>query len=190
MKPQTTINSTFKAVSTLMIVCILFLNSACQEPIVGPEVDDPIIVTPEVSFIAGPEGGYFKALDGNVELFFPESALLKDVAFLLDKGPMEKQGDFVIHSIVIKPKHLGFLEPVSIRLRYNGCLANGKDPCKAKCLVLYYFEDDKAFDMRAPKDMVCIEQCSLNTMDRCIETKIQRTGVYAIGEASLDPTNN
>jgi hypothetical protein len=188
MKPQTKISSKLTTAGVLFIALAFISLSACQE---GNDIEPIASRGPlPASFTAGPEGGSFKALDGNVQLFIPENALTKNIAFHIEEGSEDEEGDFVIQSILIEPKYLEFNAPIGISLRYDGCLCNGKDPCKAKCLALYYFEDDKAFDARRPKDMVWIEKCCLNTMDRCIETKIRRGGVYAIGEASMDQTDH
>jgi len=168
---------------------LLIISTSCEDPI-DIRDDDKKTHWTEASFIAGPEGGNFKALDGNIEFFFPENAITEKVDLYIKEGSEDEEGDFVIQSILIEPLYLEFMKPVSIVLRYDGCLANGKDPCKAQSLALYYFEDDKAFDVRRPEDMVWIEKCCLNTMDRCIETKIHGGGVYAIGEASIDQTKH
>jgi hypothetical protein len=185
MEPVRKIISKFRLASILVIAFAIIFFAACQEN------EEPVIPgLPEVSFTAGPEGGYFNALDGNVQFYFPKDALAENVSFLVKEGPEDEEGDFVIQSILIEPSYLEFMKPASIALRYDGCLANGKDPCKAECLALYYFENDKAFDVRRPQDMVWIEKCCLNTMDRCIETKIYSGGVFAIGEASMDLTKH
>jgi len=189
MKTQAKVKSKFIMSLIVFLALLLIISAACEDPI-DVRIDDGKTHWPEASFIAGPEGGYFKALDGNVELFFPENAITEKVDFYIEEGSEDEEGDFVIQSILIEPLYLEFMKPVSIVLRYDGCLANGKDPCKAQCLALYHFENDKAFDARHPQDLVWIEKCGLNVMDRCIETKIHGGGVYAIGEASMDPTKH
>ena len=70
---------------------ILITSLACEDPIKN-EFDDGKTHWPEASFIAGPEGGYFKTLDGNVELFFPENAITKKVDFCIEDGSEDKEG--------------------------------------------------------------------------------------------------
>lgn len=173
--------------ATLLITMILFVLPACVNTF---EIEPDTHSVPNISFTAGPDGGYFNALDGNVELYFPPTVLTEKVRFSIEEGSDDEEGDFVIKSILVDPLIQEFKEPVSIKLRYDGCLANGQDPCKAKSLALYYFKDDKAFDARRPEDMIWIEKCYLNTMDQSIETNIHRGGVYAIGEASMDTTKD
>lgn len=187
MKPKVKIYPNARA-TALLISLMLFVFAACEDSLEIPERQSDILLSD--SFIAGTDGGYFKALNGNVELFLPKNALVEEVGIFIGEGSEDEEGDFVIHSIIIEPKDLEFLRPVSVRLRYDGCLKNSKDPCKAECLALYYFENDKDFDVRRPQDLIWMELCCLNTMDQCIETQIHGGGVYAIGEASMDQTKH
>lgn len=167
----------------ILLPAILVMLPACP-----PNCDDCGAIhttTPIQSFTVGPEGGTFKVLDGNISLNIPKSALDEQVKIVVLEGPIDYDGDFVIKSIEISPKTVIFNLPVALRLKYNGQLNCGQDPCSAKCLVVYHFKNDKDFDIRNYSDMIWTSKCHLNRMDCCIETEIHSGGIYAIGEESL-----
>jgi hypothetical protein len=137
------------------------------------------------SFIVGPDGGTFKALNNNVILNIPKLALDEQVKVVVLEGPIDYDGDFVIKSIEISPKTVVFNSPVSLGLKYNGQLNCGQDPCDARSLVIYHFKNDRVFDKRNYSDMIWTSNCHLNRMDCCIEAEIQSGGIFAVGEESL-----
>ena len=187
MKNSVKFSPKFKALSILSTLILFFAITACE-----PEQDvDPVTIsTIEESFTAGPEGGSFTALNGIVDLEIPRNALNAEVKIRIKIGPEDYDNDFIVRSIVIYPKSLTFEIPGRLRLKYDGKLSNGKDPCDAKCLAIYHFENEAAFDKRNPSDMIWKNKCCVNLMDQCIETEINSGGIFAIGEESLDQTDH
>ena len=191
MKDQPKIYSQVNFRLILTTLCILLVCPACDlfcpECLECPKCapDNPGISKPADSFIINSQGGIFQAINGNVTLYVPESALDEEVNLVVKEGPIDYEGDFVVRSIEINPKSVFFKLPVELSLKYNGQLNCGKDPCNAKCLAIYHFKNDKDFDVRNQADMLWISKCCVNRMDCCIETKIQSGGIFAIGEESL-----
>jgi hypothetical protein len=172
----------------LLAIALILLNiPACDLLTIDPDPADQNQRSQikYESFILGPDGGTITALNKNVMLNIPESALDEQVVIVVTEGPTDYDGDFVLKSIEISPKTVIFNSPVALRLKYNGQLNCGQDPCRAKCLVTYLFKNDKDFDIRNYSDMIWINKCHLNRMDCCIETEIQSGGIFAIGEESL-----
>ena len=164
---------------------LLVITSCFNEPVINPNTGGQ-----EESFFAGPEGGAFTALKGIIDLEIPKDALNAQVKIRINIGPEDYDNDFIVKSIEIYPKSLTFNVPARLRLNYNGILSNGKDPCNAKCLAIYHFKNEAAFDKRKATNMIWINKCYLNIMDECLETEIHSGGVYAIGEESLDLTEH
>ena len=81
-----------------------------------------------------------------------------------------------------------FKIPASLRLKYDGQLSIGIDPLNTENLAIYHFRNEAAFDKRSPSDMIWINKCYVNPGYERIETEIHSSGVYAIGEESLDQT--
>ena len=178
--------STKTKLSLLASIVLLLASPACDDPNVGPDTSQKKgNYIPEETFEIGPAGGIIKALDGHVVIDIPQGALLTTEHFTVSEGPQDDGEDFIIKSILIKPRSVVFTTPAKLRLRYDGQLSLGIDPCKAKCLAIYHFKNDVSFDKRKPSDMMWLSQCHVNTMDQCIEAEIYTGGVFAIGEASL-----
>jgi len=140
------------------------------------------------SFIGGPEGGSFSAINGSVLLQIPQNALKAQIKMRIEIGPEDYDNDFIIKSIVIYPKSVVFKFPVSLRLKYDGKLSNGSNLYDATSLAIYHFKNEAAFDKRKSSDMIWINKCFVNQIDYSIETEINSGGIFAIGEASLDQT--
>jgi hypothetical protein len=174
---------TLKISLPVWITTILIMLTGCPTPCDDcPNHMHPY--NPE-SYVVGPEGGTFQALDGNVRLIIPESALDEELEFTIKEGPEDYYKEFVIKSIEINPRSAIFNKPVGLSLKYSGELSCGLDPCSADCLVLYKFKNDAEFDKRNPTDMLWIKKCNVNPGDECLETEIYSGGVFAIGEESL-----
>jgi hypothetical protein len=176
-----------KSANPLVSVCaaLLLWGIACDPPerehTFPPEEETK-------TFKIGPEGGDVYAMDRNISFWFPKDAVSEEVVFTIES--LNSDNDFYIHSICLIPESFEFNKPVGISMKYDGCLKNGMDPCKAECLALYRFETDIIYETRRPSDLVWIEQCHLNSAECCIETLIPGGGVYAVGEASLDQTEH
>lgn len=173
-------------VFTILPVMLLFtIVSGCDYPqwIDDSPVPQQNIQSPK-SFIVGPEGGLFTALNGNVQIEIAKGTLTIPERFTI-KVVEDYEGDFVIKGIEIKPRAIAFNIPARLRLRYDRQLSHGMDPVSAKSLVIYHFRNEADFDNRRPSDMIWINKCFVNGMDRCIETEIHSGGIFAIGEESL-----
>ena len=151
--------------------------------------DDPLDVKGPIEHIEkfpiGPEGGTISALSGNITLTIPNGALNEQVLLTFKEGPIDFENEFVIKSIEVSPSTTFFKIPASISLKYNGQLSCGLDPCNSKCLVLYHFRNEMAFDKRNPSDMLWVGKCCIDRMNCCIDTEIRSGGIFAIGEDSL-----
>jgi hypothetical protein len=196
MKNQEKISPKLKLLSLLIASCLILIFPACDDPtteILNFNSFNP--TKPEVSFVAGPEGGTFHAINRNVTMIIPQGSIDEQVKFLIKEGPVDNDGDFVIKSIEISPKSVFFKIPVTLSLKYNGRLSCGSNPCNAKCLIIYQFRNEAAFEKRNfgernLSNFEWTEKCTLNRNDCCIETEIISGGVFAIGEESLAKTNN
>ena len=134
----------------LTIAILLLIIPACDPLKVCPDpgcIQKPVIVE---SFEIGPDGGTIRALNGNVFIDIPKGALVTSEKFTIEEGPEDHDNEFIMKSIIIKPKAVVFKKPASLSLKYNGKLSCGVDPCKATSLVLYHFENDATFDKRGP----------------------------------------
>ena len=176
-----------KTILRLLAIAIILLNiPACDLLTIDPRPDQPSKShVKSETFLIGPEGGTIKALNSNVTLNIPKLALDKKVTLVIKKGPIDYYGDFVINSIEISPKTVFFKTPVGLKLKYNGQLSCGNDPCTAKSLVIYHFSDEVLYDKRNPKDLLWTSKCCLNQINCCIEAEIQSGGIFAVGEESL-----
>ena len=178
----------FRKLIVYTILCstlLLLIFNAC-EPV--EDIIPNTTRTIEESFIAGPEGGSFTALKGIVSLEIPKDALNAEVKIRIKIGPEDHDNDFIIKSVILYPKSVNFKVPARLRLKYDGQLSIGLDPCTAKCLAIYHFENEAAFDKRNPSDMIWMNKCYVNTSDQRIDTEINSGGIFAIGEESLDQT--
>ncbi len=93
----------------LIIAILLVILPACDPPRVDPDTSRNLgnQITKE-SFNIGPDGGTIKALDGNVTIEIPQGALFVTEKFTIEEGPRDDGNDFIIKSIIIKPKAVAF----------------------------------------------------------------------------------
>ncbi len=101
----------------LPVVLLLTIVSGCDYPywIDDTPVPQQITQSPK-SFLVGPEGDSFHALNGNVSMEIPEGALDEKGRFVIKKGTEDSDNDFIIKSIKLEPKTVSFNIPVRLRL--------------------------------------------------------------------------
>ncbi len=109
---------------TMPAVLLVFAFTSCEDKF-GPGFipDDP---TP----LIGPEGGIVNGFDGEVVMVIPAGALKEKVKFsmheVLYKSAMN-EAEF-LKTFVIEPSVV-FNVPVTLNVRWDGCLSNGCTPC-------------------------------------------------------------
>ena len=163
---KNSVKSNLKSMTLILLSgTIMFVFfTACDYPNGPDDTPVPLQITPSPkSFIVGPEGGSFQALNGNVSLGFPKGALDEQVRFVVKNGPEDSDNDFFIKSIELEPKSVIFNAPVRLRFRFDGQLSNRLDPYSINNLAIFHFKSEVAFDLRYPKDMVWVNRCYINS---------------------------
>ena len=165
-----------KSTKHLSLIALVFLCaiacifSACKE------TDPWLAELPLDPETASPNGSIVSAMDGSVMLFVPAGAVLEPVKLVVNECFDEFSYNFLMRMVKIEPL-IYFQKPVSLKLRYDGQLANGESPCEGMKLTAYYWDRMENFINREPGKMLC---CSLDTAHNTISMCITQTGIYAV----------
>jgi hypothetical protein len=153
-------------------VALLAIAFTCCEDQFGPG-----FIPDDATPVIGPEGGIVNGFDGEVVMVIPAGALKDQVKFsmheVLYKSATEDK-EF-LKTFVIEPSVI-FSTPVTLIVRWDGCLSNGCTPCDGADIYFCTWCNLSAFCQNMEG---CRFTCCVDMPNETISACIGGTGVIA-----------
>lgn len=150
------------------VMTVIF--TACDDPyssINGPDLDPNMVTS---------MGGTVYAMNRNVMLIVPYAAVVSPVKFIIYEYYNEFNYNLFLKMVVIEPI-MDFKQPIIVKLRYDGDLANGTTLCESMNLTVYYWDDPEDYITQEPAKQQC---CMIDRENKTIDFCITRTGFFAV----------
>lgn len=167
--------------SYTVLFCVLtILFTGCED-----ELDPVLVGIPDAqphSSQAWPEGNTISALNNNVYLEFPHSAVETPVDIIVKECGVGGDCNFLLKMITIEPA-MQFHMPVTVTLKYDGELVCNEESAETCDVVVCHWEREYDYlnriDYMNRVNVECIN-CTINTNNKTISFYTMETGLFGL----------